>query len=105
MSKKSIKEELARKGRFIILLRNSIFLLEDAIAREDESKIKEYQKISLNVINAILGINSHGELKSKDTREEDAQLKKLKDAIKNLDENIGEIYESLRKSLHTKRGY
>lgn len=105
MSKKSIQEEIKRKKRFVFFLRNSIFFLEDALAREDKDKIKEYQRTSIDIINAIIGINSHGELKTKDTQEEDAQLKKLKDAVRKLSEDIGDIYKSLRKSLHTQRGY
>ncbi len=105
MNKKSIIEELKRKEKFITFLRNAIFLLEDAINRNDEDNIKEYKKTAIAVIDGILGINSHGELKSEDTREEDAKLEDLKMSIRKLKKDITDKYENLPESLKPKRGW
>ena len=72
------KQESERKVKFIIFLRNAIFLLEDAMNRDNEEDIKEYKKNAIAVIDGIIGINSHGDLKDEDTREEDAKLEELR---------------------------
>lgn len=104
ITRKSIKEELARKQKFIKYLSNAIFLLLDAMNREDLEDIKKYKQLAINSIDAIIGINSHGELKSEDTREEDARLMELKDSIRK-EEDITEKYSALQKSLRPKRGW
>ena len=105
MSRKSIEEELKRKNKFVIFLRNAIFLLEDAINREDEKEIKNYQEHAITTIDGIIGINSHGELKSEDTREEDAKLSELKISISRLKDDIANKYNSLPNSLKPKSGW
>ena len=105
MSKISIKEELARKTTFIKYLSNAIFLLLDAINERDEEDIKKYQKLAINSMNAIIGINSHGELKSEDTREEDARLVELRTSVRKLNNDISSKYNALQNSLKPKRGW
>ena len=99
MSKKNIQEELKRKSKFIVFLRNSVFLLLEAISRKDEEDIKEYQEYAIDSIDGILGINSHGELKNKDTREEDVKLNELKNSVRRLEKNIADKYGELPKSV------
>jgi len=105
MSRVSIKEELARKKNFIKYLSNSIFLLEDAMNRDDEEDIKKYQSYAITVINGIIGINSHGELKNEDTRGEDAKLAELKVSIRKLGKDITDKYNALPESLKPRRGW
>ena|SRR3989344_2512148 len=105
MSKVSIKEELERKKNFIRYLSNAIFLLLDAINERDEEDIKKYQKLAINSINAIIGINSHGELKSEDTKEEDYKLAELKNSVRKLSNDISKKYNALQSSLKPKRGW
>ncbi len=99
MSKRNIKEELARKKSFIKFLRNSIFLLEDAMNRDDIEDIDKYKKLSIDIISAIIGINSHGSLRDRDTMEEDAKLTELKNSIEKLSRDISDKYKNLPKSL------
>lgn len=101
----NIKKELERKGKFVIFLRNAIFLLEDAMNREEEKEIEEYKKHAIAAIDGVIGINSHGELKNADTREEDVKLTELKNSIRKLKEDITEKYEKLPDSLKPKRGW
>ena len=99
------KQESERKVKFIIFLRNAIFLLEDAMNRDNEEDIKEYKKNAIAVIDGIISINSHGDLKDEDTREEDAKLEELKISIRKLKKDITDKYEHLPDSLKPRRGW
>ncbi|MBU2640019.1 MAG: hypothetical protein KKG75_04945 [Nanoarchaeota archaeon] len=103
MNRETIKEELERKKKFIRFLSNAIFLLLDAINERDEGDITKYRKFAIDSIDAIIKINSHGELKSEDTREEDAKLGELKKSVKELSNDISSKYNALQSSLKPKK--
>ncbi len=99
LRRKSIEDDLKIKRVFITYLHNSIFLLIDAIDRENEEDIRKYKKWALKAINGIIKNNDYSYLKNQDTREEDAKLRILEKAVKDERSDIAELYNKLPKSL------